>query len=629
MRPEPLPTPQHPHTVGLSPGEKLLAALLAVTAAAGVFAWVVGQLAGLLFGHAWLHVGTADAPEVLWHLPKHPGDPALAWPARFRPDLPGPVGMYLCAALVVGALVAVVGLVARYWPGHRGLRSGVPVLPDRTRHRAATWASGWELRRLVIRRPKPGRVILGRTRGVASRLLAAEDCHSVFVFGPTGSLKTTGIVIPAIKEWTGPLVATSVKPDVIRATRKHREQRGEVVVIDPLGHSGLPAAQWSPLAACGTWPDAQVMAGIIADTAALSDRPTDEVKYWRTLGTKLLAPLLYAAAWGGWTMADVVRWVDTREEPEVVKALADAGSEGAANAWEASQQRTEKARDSVYGTAEELLAIYTDERVQAFTEGHDLDVQAFLAGDHTVYLYAPAHEQRRLRPLFETVTMQIVRAAQEKAAVAADGMLDPRLLLALDEAGNVAALAELPELATTGRGQGIQLLSVWHDLAQLHHRYSDRAATVLNNHRAKVFLSGLADLGALELGSKLIGEQAITEVQPSSDSESRHSVSQSTTYRPLLPVEELRRLKPGHGIVLYGHLRPTHVRLRPHFRRVEQRRYERWERREQARRDRQRYRALSTRDRAGRRSRRRSERLSGDPAAWLRDHGMGGGGGAC
>jgi type IV secretion system protein VirD4 len=606
MRPEPLPAPQHPRTVGLGPGEKLLAAALAVIAAAGAGAWLVGQLAGLLFGHTWLHVGAADMAEVLWHLPKHPGDPALAWPARFRSALPGPVGMYLCTALMVAALVGLADLAIRFWPGQHAPRLGVPLLPHRNQYRAATWATGWELRRLVVRRPTPGRVILGRTRGVAPRLLAAEDCHSVFVFGPTGSLKTTGVVIPAIKEWTGPLLATSVKPDVIRATRAHRERRGEVLVIDPLGHSGLPAAQWSPLAACGTWQDAQTMAGIIADTAALSDRPTDEVKYWRTLGTKLLAPMLYAAAYGGWTMADVVRWVDTREEDEIVKALADAGVEGAANAWEASQQRTEKARDSVYGTAEELLAIYTDERVQAFTEAHDLDVETFLAGDNTVYLYAPAHEQRRLRPLFETVTMQLVRAAQEKAARAADGMLDPRLLLALDEAGNVAALAELPELATTGRGQGIQLVSVWHDLAQLHHRYNDRAATVLNNHRAKLFLSGLADLGALELGSKLIGEQAVTEHQPASDSEGRYSVSQSTTYRPLVPVEELRRLKPGHGIVLYGHLRPTHVRLRPHFRRAEQRRYARWERHQQATRDRQRHRELARRERANRRGQRRS-----------------------
>jgi type IV secretion system protein VirD4 len=619
MRPEPLTTRQRPETVGLSPGEKLLAGVVAATAAAGVFAWLVGQLAGLLFAHTWLHVGAADMPEVLWHLPKHPGDPALAWPVRFRPALPGPVGMYLCVVLVVGALVGLADLMIRWWPGQHAPRSGMPTWPHRNRHHAATWANGSELRPLVVRRPTPGRVIIGRTRGLAPRLLAAEDSHSLFVFGPSGSLKTRGVVIPEILEWTGPLVATSVKPDVIRATRAHRERRGEVLVIDPLGHSGLSAAQWSPLAACGTWQDAQTMAGIIADTASLSDRPTDEVKYWRTLGTKLLAPLLYAAAIDGRSMADVVRWVDTREEKEVIQALTQAGVEGAAIAWEASQQRTDKARDSVYGTAEELLAIYADERVQAFTDAHDLDVANFLAGDNTVYLYAPAHEQRRLRPLFETVTMQLVRAAQEKAARAPDGMLDPRLLLALDEAGNVAALAELPELATTGRGQGIQLVSVWHDLAQLHHRYNDRAATVLNNHRAKLFLSGLADLGALELGSKLIGEQAVQELHPSSDSEGRSSVSQSTTWRPLVPVEELRRLKPGHGILLYGHLRPTHVRLRPHFARAEQRRYARVERREQAIRDRQRYRTLTARDRAGRRAQRRQQRVNRRLPGWLRD----------
>jgi type IV secretion system protein VirD4 len=563
----------------------------------------------------------------LWQLRHHALDPALAWPAEARGALPGPVGMYAAASVIIGLVSGVVGAVLRHWPGRRTPRAGLPVQGGRGRAHAATWASGWELRALTVRQPEPGRVILGRTRGLAGRLLAAEDCHSVFVFGPTGSLKTSGIVIPAILEWSGPLLATSIKPDVIRATRAHRERLGEVWVIDPLGHSGLPAAhaaQWTPLASCGTWQGAQTTAAVLADTAAVNDRSSAEVHYWKTLGTKLLAPLLFAAATSDQTMADVVRWVDTRDDDEVTKLLADAGVEGAVVAWEASQARTEKARDSVYGTAEELLAIYADERVQAFTEGHDLDVDALLTGDHTVYLYAPAHEQRRLRPLFETVTMQVVRAAQEKAARAPDGTLDPRLLLALDEAGNVAALAELPELATTARGQGIQLLSVWHDLAQLSHRYGDRAATVLNNHRAKVFLSGLADLGALELGSKLIGEQALVEHHPSSDSEGRRSLAESTVYRPLLPVEELRRLTPGQGIVLYGHLRPTQVTLRPHFDRREQRRRQQADQRAHTARERTRRKQLVAGDRAARRARQWQERPARTAPLWARGKGGGG-----
>ena len=52
------------------------------------------------------------------------------------------------------------------------------------------WASGRELRLLFVRRPTPGRVIVGRTSRLAGLakggpLLASEDCHSVLIFGPT------------------------------------------------------------------------------------------------------------------------------------------------------------------------------------------------------------------------------------------------------------------------------------------------------------------------------------------------------------------------------------------------------------------------------------------------------------
>jgi type IV secretion system protein VirD4 len=233
----------------------------------------------------------------------------------------------------------------------------------------------------------------------------------------------------------------------------------------------------------------------------------------------------------------------------------------------------------------------------ASTEGHDLDLEQFLSGNHTIYLYAPAHQQRLLRPLFEAITQQVVAAAQEQAALAPDGMLSPRLGLFLDEAGNCAALSDLDVLATTARGQGIQLVTVWHDKSQLEARYGPKASTILNNHRAKLFLSGLADLSALELGARLIGEQVLTERNRSMGSDGRHSLNESTQYRPLLPVEDLRRLRPGEGVLLYGHLRPTPIRLRPFY-----------APREQARRDRAEERAARRLARAQRRLGRKAER---------------------
>jgi type IV secretion system protein VirD4 len=585
-----------------SPGDQLLALGLGATAGVGVLAWVTGQAAGLAFGHTWLDLSPTDIGHVLWQLPQHWSDPALAWPADVRGPLPGPAGMYATFTGLVGALSGGTAAVLRHLPGRAaGHRPGYS---RPAKHAGAVWAGGRELRLLTVREPDPGRVILGRTPGAFGRLLAAEDCHSVLIFGPTGSYKTSALVIPAVLEWSGPLVATSVKPDLLRATLAHRARLGQVVVIDPLGASGVKAARWSPLASCGTWAGAQQTAVQLAN--AIEQTPTEEQRpehrFWKTMGTKFLAPMLFAAATKGLGMAEVLHWLDSREDQEIKAILDAAGVPAAIDAWESSQYRTDRAVDSLYATAEEVLAVYGNERVSASTDGHDLDLDRFLSGDNTIYLYAPAHQQRLLRPLFETITQQVVAAAQEQAALAPDGMLSPRLGLFLDEAGNCAALSDLDVLATTARGQGIQLVTVWHDKSQLEARYGPKASTILNNHRAKLFLSGLADLSALELGARLIGDQALVDRNRSMGSDGRHSMNESTSYRPLLPVEYLRRLRPGEGVLLYGHLRPTPIRLRPFYEPREQHRRERTE-------DRAARRAMRVERRLGRKTERAFKRI--------------------
>jgi hypothetical protein len=48
-------------------------------------------------------------------------------------------------------------------------------------------------------------------------------------------------VIPAILEWQGNLVTTSIKPDVLRATCAHRASLGAVWVYDPSASQASPA----------------------------------------------------------------------------------------------------------------------------------------------------------------------------------------------------------------------------------------------------------------------------------------------------------------------------------------------------------------------------------------------------
>jgi hypothetical protein len=77
-----------------SPGDQLLAVGGGAAAGAGALVWATGQAAGLAFGHIWLDLSPTDIGHVLWQLPQHWSDPALAWPADVRGPLPGPAGMY-------------------------------------------------------------------------------------------------------------------------------------------------------------------------------------------------------------------------------------------------------------------------------------------------------------------------------------------------------------------------------------------------------------------------------------------------------------------------------------------------------------------------------------------------------
>jgi hypothetical protein len=100
------------------------------------------QLAGLVFGHTWLHLDPAEVAGVLGSLPHHLGDPAMAWPAPVREALPGPAGMYGTFTAATTAAAGLVGGAMRLWQ-RAGL--GNPTAPGarvkRSAAGSATWAS--------------------------------------------------------------------------------------------------------------------------------------------------------------------------------------------------------------------------------------------------------------------------------------------------------------------------------------------------------------------------------------------------------------------------------------------------------------------------------------------------------
>lgn len=536
------------------PLETLALWLIGGIVCVGALLWMAGEVSGRLFGDAWPAARASEMGSVVARFPHHADNPAQAWPDRARGLIPGPVAFYGTFAAMILPGVATLVLVARRFR-NRKLDAA----------RTARWARPRDLRTLLVRGREPGRLVLGRAEG---RLVAAEARQSAIVVGPTQTGKTTGFAIPAILEWQGPVVATSIKTDLLRETLAARSAipGASALVYDPTGSTGFPSAGWTPLTECLTWQGAQRVAEWLVRGARPGGATSDAAEFWYGATAKLLAPILLAAACSGGTMVQVVQWVDVQEDERVRWALERNDEQEALSAFEATSLWDEKTRGSVYATAQTVLIAYADPGVLASAMTAELRAEKLLDGRwHTAYLCAPAHEQRRLQPLFATLVQEIVAHAYDRTT-ATGKPLDPPLLLVLDECANIAPLRDLATLASTGAGQGIQLVSVFQDIAQINAVYGrDRAPTIVSNHRAKVILSGIADPHTLDYLARLLGDEEVRHVSATSGAEGRHSRTESVAYRIIAPANVLREMRPGHGVLVYGHFAPARIALRPWF----------------------------------------------------------------
>lgn len=520
----------------------------------GVIVWGAGEVAGFLSSGKWPGVSLSQMGRVVVRITQTPRDPAHAWPRGVRSMMPGPVlfyGVFICF-VVGGALLGVTG-----WRTFRRF------LGDPASVSGSKWARLADLHSLIVSGPSRGRLILGR---VGRKLIAAEQRQSVIVLGPTQSMKTTGFAIPSILEWEGPVLATSVKTDLVRDTIASRSQRGDVWIYDPTSSTEHQTSGWSPLEMCRDWRGAQRTAMWLAGASRTNGSGLSDADFWYAASAKLLGPHLFAAATSDRTMADVVRWVNTQEEKEVREALMAAGTAEAIDAATASWKREPRQRSSVYTTVETVLAAYEDPVVAHSAMTCAISPEVLLDGsERTLYVVAPSHEQRRLRPLFETLLQSVINHAFEHSS-RSGRPLDPPLLVVLDEAANIAPLRDLDTLASTAASHGIQLVSVFQDLAQISTRYGERAQTVVNNHRAKIVLSGISDTQTLEYASRLLGDEEVMQSSVTRGAYGSRSTTESMAMRSIAPANVLRSIRPGEGVLVYGHLPAARIRLRPWFR---------------------------------------------------------------
>ncbi|MFE7462604.1 type IV secretory system conjugative DNA transfer family protein [Streptomyces sp. NPDC057499] len=410
-----------------------------------------------------------------------------------------------------------------------------------------------------------------RPKGVELYSRADKACR---VIGPMGSGKTLRFFAPTIRNWVGPVLATSTKPDLVELTLDARRRGGRpVMVFDPQNIApSLPKFRWTPITGAAETEVAMMRAKAFVAGSRIpgsAAQSSEGSAFYKGQASKILAAFFHAAALDGASLDWVLKWARKLTDPAPLGILN--AHPGAGPGW-ADMLRTATTGDSrtVGNTASTLDAalepLMHESVVQALQGNGEAptDFHEFLDAEGTIFLLGKDSEVNSVAPLTTAIAEDLLDLAEAHAIASPAGRLDPALLAALDEAPNIAPIPSLRQRVADGRGRGITVIYGLQGWASARARFGEDTANELasfTNHvvvfggaKDPVFLRDMSDLcGQVERERK-------TKTTSGGD-RGGHSTATHMALEPVLRGDEIRALPEGHALVLADNLPPVITRL--------------------------------------------------------------------
>lgn len=565
------------NTRGQSVDNELTNAALILICGAFVVALLLrgaGSVAAFATGVRQPSTGPAAGLRVL----AQPGSPGTPLGVR---DLSA-VAYWITLFLLVGLLGAIAWVIWMLVAGARHRTAHDPRRIQGTATRRDVDATASEkalLRRAGTLRPSlkhPGAgdvgYLLGRSHG---RAIWASVEDSILVIGPPRSGKGLHLVVNAILDAPGAVVTTSTRPDNIAATIDARQARGPVAVFDPqrltvgISQVGGAGVRWSPIRGCEDPLTAMIRATGLASSTGLSSGGTESGGFWEGRARAVLQALLHAAALDHLPTRVLFEWsLSATAAMDAVGILASHG--GAAPGWADSLHgmihSDPRTRDSIWMAVSQAMASLADPQVLDAVSpapGEEFDPTHFLTNNGTLYLLATGAGAGAAWPLVAAFMEDLTETARHLAASSPRTRLDPPLLLALDEIGNLAPLPSLSVLMAEGGGTGITTMPVLQSLSQARAKWGEHAAsTIWDASIVKVILGGASASKDLQELSVLIGERDDPNDTITINENGARSIQRSTRRRHVMPPETIRMLPFGTGLVLLRSAPPIVADLR-------------------------------------------------------------------
>jgi type IV secretion system protein VirD4 len=394
------------------------------------------------------------------------------------------------------------------------LTRGMDWIMSRTRERApddskgARFATIREIRKL--NQPDDARSMGFGAIGEDTLMLKTEK--HVLIMASTRSGKGVSLIIPHLLRYQGSVFCLDPKGENARASGRQRARLNrQVHYLDPFGISGKPQSRYNPLSRFT--PD-NMEAECKALAAAMFVVPERQRgDHFTTAGQQLLATfILYVYAdpkieRKNKDLPTVRRALlgNAKQSLEAMKEMYDVADGLLVDLARSFLQTPEKEFGSVLSAAQRQTEIldnpYIAACLSATGSGPEVDFKAWHRDTMTVYLCLSAPKF----PVFNRWLRLVLVSALDEMTDAIDAPQLPVCFM-LDELATLGHLEPVENAIGLAAGYGIQLVTVFQDVAQMRDLYHGRWASIIGNSGVRA-LFNLDDFETAEYWSKTLGNR--------------------------------------------------------------------------------------------------------------------------
>ena len=363
----------------------------------------------------------------------------------------------------------------------------------------------------------------------------------ILIQASTRSGKGVAVIIPRLLTYKGSMFVLDPKGENGRATGRHRaELNGKVHYLDPFGISGKPKSRFNPLSRF-TPENMEAESKALAAALVLADTRD----HWIASGQQLLAAIImhvytvpdFAPAYKD--LVTVRRILLERVEQTLRDMLKSKVADGMLAALAKSFLDTpEKEFGSIKSTAQRETEIldnpYLRASLVAAGDGDEVDFAEWHTGTMTVYLCLAAPKF----PVFSRWLRLVLTSALDEMT---EKLQPPPLpvVFMLDELATLGHLATVENAIGLSAGYGVQIVTVFQDVAQMRDLYKGRWTSFVGNAGVRV-LFNLDDFETADYWSKFIGGRLVETLSTSEDIYGiAEKQSRSEAVRPLLTPDEI------------------------------------------------------------------------------------------